>query len=503
MYQAPTRGELKKNLKALKVRLDEHPMDLDARMRIARTHRLLGDKKHAVAHYRAVARYLSLAGQPLMAIGVLKELLQLDPQHEETLHFLAKLYARTTEGPVVSRSEPPAGHEEVEATDSIALPEGLPRSPSGLWYAIRPQETNIQAAVDEESPRISIAEELRQLAAARAESDPSLRAATSLTAEEECNDDDSLPEVDAGEFELLGAASEEEVVLPRVPLFSSLSHHAFVELGHAMVFQRAKPGQLIYAEGDPGDSCIVVASGRARVERTGDDGRAKVLEVLEVGGIAGLFALLSAQARHANLVAETHVEYFEIDHYAVERVIAADPSARESLATLFRERLLTNLFSVMPGFGDLAANDRAEVIARCKDRVYERDDEILWESFEYDGVGILLEGTVRLSERGGSALDHLRLVPGDFFGSFAAQGGGPADLHVVALERVLVTSLSQVALAELQTEFTALRSLRELFVDDGLMLTAHGFAGNDKLPGRKGHRPRRGLGLLSPSPNGT
>src|SRR5688500_17006729 len=91
----PTRTELKKNLKALKQRLEKRPMDLDARMRMARTHRLLAEKRHAVAHYRAVARYLSLAGQPLMAIGVLKELLQVDPRHEETLLFLAKLYART------------------------------------------------------------------------------------------------------------------------------------------------------------------------------------------------------------------------------------------------------------------------------------------------------------------------------------------------------------------------------------------------------------------------
>ena len=67
MAKMPTKSELKRNLKALKKRLEKRPMDLDARMRMARTHRLLSDKKPAVAHYRAVARYLSLSGHPLQS----------------------------------------------------------------------------------------------------------------------------------------------------------------------------------------------------------------------------------------------------------------------------------------------------------------------------------------------------------------------------------------------------------------------------------------------------
>ena len=56
MSTMPSRGELKRNLKLLKERLELRPMDLDARMRTARTYRLLGDGNDAVAHYGAVAR---------------------------------------------------------------------------------------------------------------------------------------------------------------------------------------------------------------------------------------------------------------------------------------------------------------------------------------------------------------------------------------------------------------------------------------------------------------
>ena len=93
--KGPSKSELRKNLKQLKMILLEKPLDLDARVRVARTLRLLGKSRDAIQHYRAVARYLALAGQPLQAIAVLKELLQVDPKHEETLMFLAKIYART------------------------------------------------------------------------------------------------------------------------------------------------------------------------------------------------------------------------------------------------------------------------------------------------------------------------------------------------------------------------------------------------------------------------
>jgi len=145
-------------------------MDLDARMRMARTHRLLGEKKKAVAHYRTVARYLSLSAQPLQAIAVLKELLQVDPKHEETLLFLAKLYARTRAADASNQ-----GRVAVPILDShndgpIALPEGMPMTVTGIWRAIRPQSTDIYTVVHspdevgaEEEDEESVAAELKEL----------------------------------------------------------------------------------------------------------------------------------------------------------------------------------------------------------------------------------------------------------------------------------------------------------------------------------------------------
>lgn len=479
MSSMPTRAELKKNLKALKRRLESNPMDLDARMRMARTHRLLSEKKHAVAHYSAVARYLSLAGQPLMAIGVLKELLQVDPRHEETLLFLAKLYARTAGAEPSNRGrvavpiadEPPPGH--------IALPNGLPSSGTGLWRAIRPLGTDVLEvnAAEEDDGDVSIAAELREL-------EPTLDIDEGDVVEERpASGEGAALEPEPDDFEILGPLTTEDIVLPKVPLFSSLSPEAFIELGHAMVFQRAQPGDVIFDEGDAGDSCIVISRGRARVTRRNDEGEDVELSVLKDGDFAGLFALLASETRLARLVAETHLEYFEIDRLAVERLVAKDPHAKEAIHELFRERLLLNLLAVLPVFTGLSAEKRAEVAARFVDESHPANAEVLRRGYEHDGLWVLLEGTVRLSTGESGSDDHTQLLPGHFFGSFAGTDGAAADARAVALEPVVVTALPGPALAEILKEHADLAGVRDAFRREGLALTKHVFAGNGRLPG--------------------
>lgn len=513
MPSMPTKTELKKNLKALKGRLERRPMDLDARMRMARTHRLLGEKKQAVAHYRSVARYLSLAGQPLQAIAVLKELLQVDPRHEETLLFLAKLYARTrvSEGHARGRvavpiADPPTG--------PIALPEGLPMSATGVWNAIRPMATDVFTVVHEaedvgaeigDGGAVSVAAELRELedtldldeddivAEAPAEEDAGglyLDEATTVARPSAGNDgapttsDDPFGtfDVDADEYEILGMLSTEDILLPQVPLFSSLPPEAFVDLGHAMVFHRANEGTVLFEEGDPGDSFIVFSRGRAKASRVGDNGEEVELMQLGEGDFAGLFALLSAQQRNARLTALTYVEYFEIDRLAVDELIDKHPQVKVALAHFFRERLLLNLLAQLPCFSTLSATERQNLVHRFKNKAHEADDELFYQGFEHDGLWVVLEGKVRVGREGQPA--EVTLVPGDYVGSFAGSDEGETEMGAVAAEKAVVALLSHKAFGDVLKVHPDLAGVRKGIEDAGLMISGHVFAGNGRLPGR-------------------
>lgn len=497
------KSELKKNLRALEARLERRPMDLDARMRMARTHRLLGSKAPAVAHYRAVARYLSLAGQPLQAIAVLKELLQVDPRHEETLHFLARLYARTGVTDVLPRARrsPPVADPP---TGPIALPEGLPTSPSAVWNAIRPMATDVYTVVRDASAGvppegdndISVAQELRELEETLElgeqdileESDRhELEAATSTGNESATDDSTQSAGAEAlhDELEILRGVAPEDLLLPRVPLFSSLPPEAFVDLGRAMQFRRAMEGEVIFEEGAAGDSFIVLASGRARASRRSDDGLEVELMQLGPGDFAGLFALLAAQQRNARLTALAYTEYFEIHRSVVDQLVDRYPGVKAALGHFFRERLLMNLFAVLPCFSSLSAEERQDLTRRMKNKVYEEEDDLFYQGFEHDGLWVVLEGKVVVGKEGTPPM--LTLVPGDYVGSFAGIDEAPTEVGAIASERAVVALLSHKVFTDILTEHADLAQVRGAFQGADLMLTEHVFAGNGRLPGRLVH----------------
>lgn len=485
MAWQPTRAQLKKNLKALRARLDERPMDLDARMRMARTHRLLGDARQAINHYRSVARYLSLSGQPLGAIAVLKELLLVDPSHEETLLFLAKLYARTRSADVTN-----TGRVAVPILDDdtgpIALPEGLPSTATGLWRAIRPQKTDLFTVVHtpeevgaDDDDEVSIAEELRELDEAYVLDDDD------VIEERPIDDDDiagtfrdspapSAEEAAAG----VTATSEEEQVLPKVAFLSSLAPEAFVELGHAMVYLRARAGEALFFEGEEGDSCIVISRGQAAAvhKETSADGEEEeiVLKELGPGDFAGVFGLVVDQPRQATLKATTDLEYFEIDRLAIRELIDKHPAAEEALTAFFRERLLLNLLGSLPIFSNLTVEQREATAGSFKIKTFDVGDTLIDEASTKDGLWVLLKGDIAL-HKGDQVLRTLHV--GEYVGSLARTRDAETTVKAVAPGFVEVAVLPHAPLNALLSMHPDLDEVEKVFSERAMMIDDVVFAG--------------------------
>ena len=502
MSEMPSKGELKKNLRALQQRLQDRPMDLDARMRVARTYRLLGRGDDAVAHYAAVARYLSLAGHPLQAIAVLKELLQVDPKHDETLLFLAKLYARTRAADVTNRGRVavPIFEPGDVAAGLETLRDGVPLTSTGIWRAIQPVDAEEMSKPGAPSP-------------ARPPTAPGTGAQEKLALPfeqpfekpfqgdhehgigaddvvEETEIDASMketlaPDVSFGDdYEVLGQMTTGDMLLPQVPLFSSLSPEAFVHLSHSMIFQKAKSGTLVFEEKQPGDSCIVISRGRAQVTRGGFD-----LMQLGEGDIAGVFALMSQQTRQASLTAVTDLEYFEIDRGAVDDLVQKHPAMKVTLARFFRERLLLSLLASLPFFQSLDAVARQELVKRFQDRDYQPGDELFFHGAENDGLWVVLEGRVAVGKETDGQLDKkIELGPGDYVGSLARIDTAQADLGAVARSVTKAAVLPHKAFSELLDKHVKqagdFAAVRERFTKAGVMVGEHVFAGNGTVTGQ-------------------
>ncbi|MFH1811706.1 MAG: cyclic nucleotide-binding domain-containing protein [Pseudomonadota bacterium] len=485
--KGPTRAELRKNLKALKIILVEKPLDLDARVRIARTLRLLGKPRDAIQHYRAVARYLALAGQPLQAIAVLKELLQIDPDHQETLLFLAKLYARTR-GAIVSN----VGRIAVPIDDGHmpgTVAGGWPMTSTGVWRAIRPrdsQELLREASADEvgvedldaaiEVDEDDIAEQLDTLDALDAIDIPDSQI-EEVEPVERTDPDAKPPEFAERDdaFEILGEPSEGELVLPKVPLFSSLSQRAFIDLATAMTPHQAATGATIFAMGDPGDSVFVISRGRVRAYRPGEHGNT-LIETLGEGDFLGLLAFISPRGRAATVVAETEVEYFEIAREIIERLIQEHPTVERGLYRFVRHRLLMSLLAEMPVVRALRTDQREAMARRFQQRVFVKGEELVYEGAEFNTMFMLLKGRVAVGPEAASGDVEepiVQLEAGDLVGCLAAQAGEGADVVVQALEDGTCLVIPHKVFEDLALVYPSLQSLRQGLDEERCMISKH------------------------------
>src|SRR5438105_10837130 len=69
------------------------PADVTLRQRLGDVYLRLGLRTHALREFQHVAGRYAAEGQLLKAIAICKVILEISPEHQDTLHTLADLYA--------------------------------------------------------------------------------------------------------------------------------------------------------------------------------------------------------------------------------------------------------------------------------------------------------------------------------------------------------------------------------------------------------------------------
>jgi CRP-like cAMP-binding protein len=454
MADRPSRAELKRNLRALAARLESRPTDLDMRMRLARTLHLMGDVDKAATNYLAVARYVALAGRTERAMDVLRELLQMSPQHVEAQRFMAKLGARTD---VPAASDP---HKQAFAQkDSgtfATFPDGFPADSDSVRNTIKPLDVPapsapLQAAGDEH-----------------------------VIDESQIEGEWSASDVGAGSDGAVDAVqipTAEERLLPQVPLFAALPRTALAHLRHAMVYSSADAGDVLFREGDDSDSILVIAAGRAVVTRHIEE---REIAVQELGplDVAGLFGLHEHRPRQATLRARSQVEYVEIDRMALLDLFDKHPSSKALVEAAFEKRLLRSAAAGLLGDVPERTEAIAALVERLQIRTYEEGDDLLFTGMDHDGLWILLSGSVGMGQTrdDGTVEPEALLRVGDYVGSLAVRHGHEVDVGAVAQSTVRVAMVGHRLLGELCDREQARGEA--LLLDQSLRVSEHVFIGN-------------------------
>ena len=89
----------------------------------------------------------------------------------------------------------------------------------------------------------------------------------------------------------------------RLELFSDLSEGELEQLAAVAVPRSYEGGEVVFREGDPGDTCHIVRSGTLKATKTHGDGRTIALTELHPGDMFGELALFSGEKRSATIEA--------------------------------------------------------------------------------------------------------------------------------------------------------------------------------------------------------
>lgn len=112
-----------------------------------------------------------------------------------------------------------------------------------------------------------------------------------------------------------------------ITIFSSLGSQSLNTLFAKFRERIFSQGEIIFHEGDGGDSMMVLASGEVRISYLTSPGEEEALIVLKKGDLLGEMALLESQPRSATAIAHTPAILLEISQKDFLEYIENDTSA--------------------------------------------------------------------------------------------------------------------------------------------------------------------------------
>jgi CRP/FNR family cyclic AMP-dependent transcriptional regulator len=169
-----------------------------------------------------------------------------------------------------------------------------------------------------------------------------------------------------------------EALLASVKVFAGLEPRELEEVARVAVPRSYDRGEVIFRDGDPGDTCYVVREGTVSIRRDHPDGRSRALAELRPGSIFGELSMFGAETRSATAEVLEPTQLVAILRADMQRVIRSSPDiAFKMLAELadrvrlVNEQLSRQSFQTVSG--RVASTLLAQVITRQSEGADEHD----------------------------------------------------------------------------------------------------------------------------------
>ncbi|MBI4228610.1 MAG: cyclic nucleotide-binding domain-containing protein [Deltaproteobacteria bacterium] len=130
--------------------------------------------------------------------------------------------------------------------------------------------------------------------------------------------------------------------LRKVPLFGNLNDTILEELVGKVKLKSFNQGDVIFREGDPGDSLYIIRNGFVKITKQ-SGGKDRIIAYLAQGSYFGEMALIEDEKRSATVSAFTKVELIQVIKEDFNALLGTDPRLAEEIKDIVIERKLKTL----------------------------------------------------------------------------------------------------------------------------------------------------------------
>ncbi|WP_151526378.1 Crp/Fnr family transcriptional regulator [Serinicoccus kebangsaanensis] len=150
-------------------------------------------------------------------------------------------------------------------------------------------------------------------------------------------------------------------VVMKAPLFAALDDETADQLMDSMTPRRLARGDVVFHEGDPGDSLYVITRGKVKLAKAASDGRESLLSVLGPGEMFGELSLFDPGPRLTTAHVVSDTEFISLGNDALRSFLEQHPEvAMQMLAGLAHRLRKTN-----EGLSDLVFTDVPGRVAKA------------------------------------------------------------------------------------------------------------------------------------------
>lgn len=264
-------------------------------------------------------------------------------------------------------------------------------------------------------------------------------------------------------------------------LFGPLEAPLREALGRELETIQLLEGDILFHQGDLGDSMYVLRRGLLEARLHDSDGRAMAVDRIDAGRSVGEMALLTGQPRSASIVALVDSELIRLSKAGYERLATAHPEAMARFARSITPRLQrVQLVSILTRhFGEMDAATLHEFQEQLTWR-HLANGEVLFEQGEVgDAMYIVVNGRLQIAfqEAGGGERLLGEVGPGETVGEFALLTDEPRSATVRAIRESNVVEMTRPVFEQLMPRYPqAMLEITRIIIrrrQQALQVTSH------------------------------